>query len=86
MTTKPVKVNSADKKITRLEILELLEKLQRDTADIKLTIGWVDYKGMVTHNAIVIHDCPPIIIHELADRCSYNISMVKGGLLISCDE
>jgi hypothetical protein len=64
------------------ELLVKLAKMQKDTAPVKLSIGYTDNKGFVKSDAVVIYDCPPKIVTELVQDSSLMVEMREGGLLV----
>lgn len=51
---------------TKLEVLALLVRLQKECAPIKLSIGHLGYAGNhVGHHTITIHEAPPSVVKAL---------------------
>ena len=65
----------------KVELLTMLENIQRNTASITLSIGGTTEDGFVLHDTIEIIDAPPKVIEELS-KTGYMIGVGKGGVTI----
>jgi hypothetical protein len=81
----------AEKKVTRIDILKVIEeeqgdKVGRGCAQVSLSIGSTSKTGQVEHNTIVIHEAPPRILATVVELCGYRACIYEGGLHITCDD
>lgn len=61
------------------KILELLVAIQKNSAPIELSIGWVS--NNVVQIGIVIKSAPPIVIEKLIDA-GYSLDIMKQGVRV----
>lgn len=62
---------------TRAQFLAFLCGLQRTCAPIKLSIGHVADSHII-HDAVTIHDAPPIVLRQIS-AMGVHASIVEGG-------
>ena len=69
-------MNTEDKK----QLLNLLTEMQKNTAPIVVSIGYVS-NNIVQHDAIVIKEAAPVITQELIQR-GYHLSVDSNGVTV----
>ena len=62
---------------TQGKILELLADIQKNSAPIELSIGWVDSRNIV-RQGIVIKSAPPIVTQKLIEH-GYCLDITVAG-------
>ena len=65
----------------KLEVLEIIEKIQETSAPITVQIGSVSDTNMVLHDVIVIKDAPPVLASKLIDS-GYWLSVRNNGVIV----
>lgn len=61
------------------QILELLADIQRNSAPIELSIGWV--KNGTVQQGIVIKSAPPIVTQKLVEA-GYQLDIMQQGVRV----
>lgn len=64
------------------KLLVKLVELQKETCEIKLSIGSVSDSGQVMHDCIIVFDAAPAIVTAIVNDENYSVSMSHGGLMI----
>ena len=66
-----------------IKALNIIAESQKDSAPVKLSIGYSDEANHVNASELVIIDCPPSTIEAL-ERAGFKISAseMAGGLLV----
>ena len=65
----------------KLEVLEMIEKIQETSAPITVQIGSVSDTNQVLHDVIVIKDAPPVLAQRLIER-GYWLSVRNNGVIV----
>jgi hypothetical protein len=62
------------------EVLSLLLDIQRKSAPIELSIGWVNVSGTV-QQGIVIKSAPPLVVQKLVEA-GYCLDIMQQGVRV----
>ena len=65
----------------KLEVLEMIEQIQENSAPITVQIGSVTDKNLILHDVIVIKDAPPVLASKLIE-CGYWLSVRNNGVIV----
>lgn len=65
---------------TQGKILELLADIQRTSAPIELSIGWVSSNNVV-QKGIVIRNAPPVVTQKLIEQ-GYSLDITAAGVRV----
>lgn len=63
----------------RAELLDLLVEIQKDSAPIGLSIGWV--KDGIVKEGIVIKEAPPVVVRKLTEA-GYCMEIIPEGVIV----